>query len=113
MGMRRCLSGSLFCAWLLVYPHYNELDTGRWTKLWNSIWYRNTWIAAFAYAEKTPCVAEARTLRAAAVDALRKKPIDQDRIEENRALAQALCVPAETLDILPFRVKVSPWFGAL
>jgi hypothetical protein len=98
---------------LVVYPHYNSPDASTWTKLWNAIQYRNVWIAASAYAEKTPCVDEARRAREFALQELRKKPTDLSYLGENRAKAEALCVPAEALDIFPFRVKASSWFGAL
>ena len=101
----------LLFTWLLIHPYFSDSSAGPWLRLWHTVWYRNTWVAAAGFDTKAVCEAEMRRAMEFAVGELKKTPPDPQRREENLAWAWVRCVPADALGALPFSVRTGDSFG--
>jgi hypothetical protein len=109
--MRGYWSAWVLLSWLLVHPYYADVSTPVVLRVWYGIQYRNTWIATDAYDTKDGCMSAARVIHQRALQELSKESRDVPSILEHGALAQARCVPADAVPMLPFYVKMSEYFG--
>ena len=108
--MRRHLSVGLMLSWLLVQPHYPDMNQPAIVRIWRAVSYRNIWIATEAFETKTECVAAARAFRQQAQHHLQQGGQELWATFMLSAQVQSRCVPADAVPILPFNVTVHEYF---